>query len=215
MMKRLLKKQGFTLVEMMVVVAIIGIMLGIVVPLLTTSSAREREAKEKARAFYSNVQELIMDEMLSNTALSDPYTLIYATVSSQAGTSAAPSIKVYTAGADHIADFEPTVTLTEIAAGDALEEFSNSLKKLLSSNDQEIDVYYYAVVEKHEVKNNSNKITGCHYRLVVTYYSQGKFEDIARQNFSSECRVGSGNILTGAYPYYQCGTTWQGGPVFH
>lgn len=202
-MRRLLRKQGFTMVELLVVVAIIGIMLGIVVPLLTTSSAREREAKEKARAFYSNVQELMMDEKLSGTPLSgNDYTLIYATVSPQPGTNAAPSIKIYTAGADHIADFEPTVTLTEIAAGDDLEEFSKSLKKLLSSNDQEIDVYYYAVVDSK-------------YRTVVTYYSQGKFEDIARQSFSSECRVGSGNILTGAYPYYQCGTTWQGGPVFH
>lgn len=199
-MRRLLKKQGFTMVELIVVVAIIGIMLGIVVPLLTTSSAREREAKEKARAFYSNVQELIVDEKLSGTPLSgNDYTLIYATVSPQPGTSAAPDIKVYTAGADHIADFDPTIILTEIASGDDLEEFSNSLQKLLSSNDQEIDVYYYAVVD--------NK-----YRLVVTYYSQGDFGDVAGQSFSSECRVGSGNTLTGAYPYGQCG---QGLTVFH
>lgn len=201
-MKRLLKKQGFTMVELIVVVAIIGIMLGIVVPLLTTSSAREREAKEKARAFYSNVQELMMDEKVSGTALGGNYTLIYVTVSPQPGTDATPSIKVYKSNAANIADFRPAVAPTEITTGDDLEEFSNSLKKLLSSNDQDIDVYYYAVVD--------NK-----YRSVVTYYSQGKFEDIAGQSFTSECRVGSGNILTGAYPYYQCGTTWQGGPVFH
>lgn len=201
-MKRLLKKQGFTMVELIVVVAIIGIMLGIVVPLLTTSSAREREAKEKARAFYSNVQELMMDEKVSGTTLGGDYTLIYVTVSPQPGTDATPSIKVYKSNAANIADFRPAVAPAEITAGDDLEEFSNSLKKLLSSNDQDIDVYYYAVVD--------NK-----YRSVVTYYSQGKFEDIAGQSFTSECRVGSGNILTGAYPYYQCGTTWQGGPVFH
>lgn len=201
-MRRLLKKQGFTMVELLVVVAIIGIMLGIVVPLLTTTSAREREAKEKARAFYSNVQELMMDEKVSGTALGGNYTLIYVTVSPQPGTDATPSIKVYKANAANIADFRPAVAPTEITTGDDLEEFSNSLKKLLSSNDQNIDVYYYAVVD--------NK-----YRSVVTYYSQGKFEDIAGQSFTSECRVGSGNILTGAYPYYQCGTSWQGGPVFH
>lgn len=190
------------MVELIVVVAIIGIMLGIVVPLLTTSSAREREAKEKARAFYSNVQELMMDEKVSGTTLGGNYTLIYVTVSPQPGTDATPSIKVYKSNAANIADFRPAVAPTEITTGDDLEEFSNSLKKLLSSNDQDIDVYYYAVVD--------NK-----YRSVVTYYSQGKFEDIAGQSFTSECRVGSGNILTGAYPYYQCGTTWQGGPVFH
>ena len=67
--KRLLKKQGFTLVEMIVVVAIIGILLGIVIPMFNTNDAIIRAAKEKARAFYSNVQELMVDEKLAGTEL--------------------------------------------------------------------------------------------------------------------------------------------------
>lgn len=67
--KRLLKKQGFTLVEMIVVVAIIGILLGIVIPMFNTNDAIIRAAKEKARAFYSNVQELMVDEKLAGTKL--------------------------------------------------------------------------------------------------------------------------------------------------
>ena len=67
--KRLIKKQGFTLVEMIVVVAIIGILLGIVIPMFNTNDAIIRAAKEKARAFYSNVQELMVDEKLAGTEL--------------------------------------------------------------------------------------------------------------------------------------------------
>lgn len=67
--KRLLKKQGFTLVEMIVVIAIIGILLGLVIPMFNTNDAVIRAAKEKARAFYSNVQELLVDEKLAGTEL--------------------------------------------------------------------------------------------------------------------------------------------------
>ncbi|MBD5114219.1 MAG: type II secretion system protein [Ruminococcaceae bacterium] len=193
-MKRLLKKQGFTMVELIVVVAIIGIMLGIVVPLLTTSSAREREAKENARAFYSNVQELIVEEKLNGTALGGDYTLIYAHVEPQPGVSTVPKITVSKANGMFVSSFRPALTPDEIAAGDDWEEFSNSLKKLLSANDQGIDVYYYAVIDDK-------------YRVVVSYYSQGKYEDIAGETFTSDCRVGSDNILTGAYPYNRCNST--------
>lgn len=67
--RRLLKKKGFTLIEMIVVVAIIAIMLGIVIPLFSIDDSNVQAAKEKARAFYSNVQELMIDEKLAGTEL--------------------------------------------------------------------------------------------------------------------------------------------------
>ncbi|MCM1054670.1 MAG: type II secretion system GspH family protein [Bacteroides sp.] len=190
-MKRLFKKQGFTLVEMIVVVAIIGIMLGIVVPLLNTNSAREREARENARAFYSNVQELMIDEKLSGTALGGTYTLIYATVAPQPGVSTVPEVKVYKHNSTSISGFSSAVAPVEIAAGDPWEEFAGSLKKLLSSNDQGVNVYYYAVVDDK-------------YRVVISYYSLDTYSEIAGRSFAGDCRVNSASgdqVWTGAYPY--------------
>lgn len=196
MKKRLLKKQGFTMVELIVVVAIIGIMLGIVVPLMSTNSARERESRENARAFYSNVQELMVDEKLHKTALGGDYTMIYAEVDPQPGVSTVPDVKVYKINATQIVDFNTMTVNTnvgsadEITSGD-LKEFSDSLKKLLSANDQDFSVYYYAVVD--------NK-----YRVVRSYYSLDTYSEIAGKSFVGDCRVTSASgdqVWTGSYPY--------------
>lgn len=193
MKKRLLKKQGFTMVELIVVVAIIGIMLGIVVPLMSTNSARERESRENARAFYSNVQELMIDEKLHKTALGGDYTIIYAEVTPQPGVSTVPSVKVYKINATQIVDFNTMTvgTADEITSGD-LKEFSDSLKKLLSANDQDVPVCYYAIVD--------NK-----YRVVRSYFSlNAKYDDIKGKTFVGDCRVASASgdqVWTGSYPY--------------
>lgn len=192
MKKRLLKKQGFTMVELIVVVAIIGIMLGIVVPLMSTNSARERESRENARAFYSNVQELMVDEKLHKTALGGDYTMIYAEVTPQPGVSTVPAVKISKINATQIVDFNTMTvgTADEITSGD-LKEFSDSLKKLLSANDQDFSVYYYAVVD--------NK-----YRVVRSYYSLDTYSEIAGKSFVGDCRVTSASgdqVWTGSYPY--------------
>ena len=68
-MKKLLKKQGFTLVELIVVIAIMALLLAILIPSLSTQQSFEQEVRENARAFYSNIQELMVDEKLNGTVL--------------------------------------------------------------------------------------------------------------------------------------------------
>lgn len=193
MKKRLLEKQGFTMVELIVVVAIIGIMLGIVVPLMSTNSARERESRENARAFYSNVQELMVDEKLNKTALGGDYTIIYATVTPQPGVSTIPDVVIYKLNYTDAGGgaYVTSGTLDPIAAGDPLEEFSESLTKLLSSNDQNFPVYYYAIVDSK-------------YRVVRSYYSLDTYNEIVGRSFVGDCRVTSASgdqVWTGSYPY--------------
>ena len=48
-MEKMKKKKGFTLVEIMVVIGIIGLVLGIAIPSVTSSRRRAREAKARAQ----------------------------------------------------------------------------------------------------------------------------------------------------------------------
>lgn len=165
-MKKLLKKQGFTLVELIVVIAIMAIMLAMLIPSLSTGRSFEQEARENARAFYSNVQELMIDEKLSGTKLNDdthtqnsPYTLIYAVVTTPNTTTLAETDVSVVYGADRAGIKSGTVM--RVNDDDhpitRLQEFAGSLNKLLRSSGN--PGYYYAVVDDK-------------YRVVYTYYSR-------------------------------------------
>lgn len=219
--KRLLKKQGFTLVEMIVVVAIIGILLGIVIPMFNTNDAIIRAAKEKARAFYSNVQELMVDEKLAGTKLpgenAGDINIIYVKLEIPSDSTVCDA-DIYmlkkTAGVTGANILSSPIakcrTNTDID-GDVNEfpnsewkEFAYSLYKILRISDIDDNyadggkqtAYFYAEVD--------NK-----YRVVTAYYSLGNLEEVEMvgKSFDRECYVkpDSGDlILTGAYPYEKC-----------
>lgn len=217
--KRLIKKQGFTLVEMIVVVAIIGILLGIVIPMFNTNDAIIRAAKEKARAFYSNVQELMVDEKLAGNKLpgenAGDINIIYVKLEILSDSTVCDA-DIYmlkkTAGVTGTNILRSPIakcrTNTDID-GDGNEfpnsewkEFAYSLYKILRISDIDGNyadsgkqtAYFYAEVD--------NK-----YRVVTAYYSLGDAEKTVGKSFDRECYVkpDSGDlILTGAYPYEKC-----------
>ncbi len=217
--KRLLKKQGFTLVEMIVVVAIIGILLGIVIPMFNTGDAIIRAAKEKARAFYSNVQELMVDEKLAGTELpgknAGDINIIYVKLEILSDSTVCDA-HIYmlkkTAGVTGESILDSPIaecrTNTDID-GDGNEfpnsewkEFAYSLYKILRISDIDDNyadggkqtAYFYAEVD--------NK-----YRVVTAYYSLGDAKKTVGKSFDRECYVKPDSddlILTGAYPYEKC-----------
>lgn len=202
-MKRLLSKKGITLVEIIVVIAIIGILTAIVVPLLSNTSSFEKEALENSRAFYSNVQQVLIEEKFKETVLNSTgtknakYTLIYAEVKDESGDPSS-RIRVSVAYQDDetkitnefpgfkIAGFD---TINEITMSDTLYEFSNSLKKMLAANDYKC--YYYAVIDDN-------------YRVASTYFSRfADYDALSGNNFSEDQRISynSEEFIVGAYPY--------------
>ena len=68
MFKKLSKKKGFTLMEMMIVVAIVAIMIAIIVPTFKSALNSAKPAADEAnlRAYYA---EVMADHLLNKTAL--------------------------------------------------------------------------------------------------------------------------------------------------
>ncbi len=73
MFKKLSKKKGFTLMEMMIVVAIIAVLIAIIIPTFTSALARAHAATDEAnlRAYYA---EQMANSVLNNNSNPDGIT---------------------------------------------------------------------------------------------------------------------------------------------
>lgn len=194
-MKKLLNRKGFTIVELIVVIAILGLMLAIVIPMLSTADARKNEVREYARSFYSNVQELMIDEKLAKKEYDFPgfytgakakYLLVCAEVNEDKtdynGVNVYLSIALSKPPAgstimfnepdwlkDTTTDDDKVVLQTPSTVANTYgnyTEFATALRKLLLGNER--TGWYYAVVDDK-------------YRVVSAYFIEGdgsKFTEV-------------------------------------
>lgn len=183
---QLRKKKGFTFIELIVVLAIVAIMLGVLIPLLSTNNALEDEAKDYAKAFYSNIQELLMDEKVQGTALPangtdltsvNAYSLVSVTVY---GSGATPVIKF-----GKVSDYSALPVIDPTVDTDPWAEFASSLTKLEKYNGK--DLYYTAIVD-------------CKYRVCKAYCSLEECTSIWGLPYESNYYVGSDKVLAVSYP---------------
>ncbi len=195
-MKRLWAKKGFTLVELIVVLALIAILIAIVVPLLTSSSAYESDARDRAQAFYSNVQEAMTEEKVKDDdGEMGSKQIVWAEVkgaNTTENTGSDGSILSTATVTVHIGDLG---SKPSEATGD-WAEFASTVSKLLSTTD--ISGNFYAVVDKK-------------YRVESAFFARSPLADydkvIEAKNYSSDCRIKitlddstTQEVYMGAYP---------------
>ena len=74
MFKKLSKKKGFTLMEMMIVVAIIAVLMAVIIPTFTNAMNKAKAATDEAnlRAYYAEVMaESVLDGKAPNVTKGD------------------------------------------------------------------------------------------------------------------------------------------------
>lgn len=180
-MKRLWAKKGFTLVELIVVIALIALLIAIVIPLLNTGSAYESDARDKAQAFYSNVQEAMTEERVNDKddGEMDTVKVVCAnvkganTAENSYGSLADVDIYVIDQGAASL----PADPIDKEDSSQQWAELANTVEKLLSTTD--VSGWFYAVVDTK-------------YRVVCAYFVRSPlatYEKINGNKFSSECHV--------------------------
>lgn len=78
MIKRLKNKKGFTLAELLIVVAIIAVLVAISVPIFNSQLEKSREATDMAnvRAAYAEVSAAVLDESTSSGDLTKTVTAV-------------------------------------------------------------------------------------------------------------------------------------------
>lgn len=74
-LQRLKAKKGFTIIELVVVIAIMGVLMAIVFPMLSNKKARKDEANSAARDFYAAVQSAMTKYSMYEGALSPQFQL--------------------------------------------------------------------------------------------------------------------------------------------
>lgn len=166
-MKKLLNRKGFTLVELIVVIAMMAVLLAILVPIFSTADARKDEAKDYARSFYSNVQELMTDERVSKNTFFNAtggtgakYLLVCAEVDERVTTTDGVKVSLAVANNEPAAGspvaFSAPSSVDGNASYAAFDEFAGSLQKLLAGGSK--SGYYFAVVDSK-------------FRVVSTYFA--------------------------------------------
>ena len=173
--------------ELIVVIAMMAILIAVLVPLLSTTDTRKDEAREYARSFYSNVQELMTDERVNKNNFFDTtggtgakYLLVCAEVNEKVTTIDGVKVYISKAAAEPVdgnpIDFS-TPEWMEMEVIDStksklknpaassyaqFEEFTYGVQKMLMGGD--ITGYFFAVVDDK-------------FRVVSAYYANANGAD--------------------------------------
>lgn len=184
------RKKGFTMVELIIVIAIIGVLLAMIVP-VATSSDRPTEGKSYARDFFYATQAFMSRQKLSDTG----------SISGDGITASAADLILYaelsaTGGELDTAHCGIVIPGTGLAACNTLSgkqrAFVESFMREVNNrtDDLKYDGTLYAMIDDA-------------YRVHVAYWTDGSWAEVSGQSFIDDYILESG-VYACSYPTRLC-----------
>lgn len=202
---RIRAKKGFTLIEMIVVVTIIGILVAMIVPSLTYDQ-KPALGKALAKDVYYNAQDVLSTIEITNpTAITSGFVVFYAMLDSQGqvikGGSGVANPAIGSAGSQHVAAVATTSFDTLLADTSK----SEAQKTMYSKMQTALEKY---TTQKENMEGTLYIVTDSTYRVLAAYWMNVDANglDVTLQD---NCILASGDYCC-SYPVMYCdaGQIW-------
>lgn len=205
MIRKLKNRKGFTMVELIIVIAIIGVLLAMILPNLLSSN-KDTQGKGFAKEFFYKTQDFVSRQKLVEDpsaptfncfpAGTFPNIILYAKADSN-GTVSETGVILYDTNGNYSSGDETPRSLIDSSSSyttqfrSFMSKFEGDVEKYVTSTGY--DCTYYAVVDRE-------------FRVQAAYWTDCSWNDIVSGNstlsFTDDCIVG--DYYSCAYPTSAC-----------